>query len=92
MTEKRFTRSSSEKMIFGVCGGLANYFKIDPTIIRMIFALLFLTEGIGLFIYIILAIVMPEESAAPAAKAGSNGHQIGQPDEPQFEPLGSRDN
>ncbi len=91
MTEKRFTRSSSDKMIFGVCGGLANTFKIDPTIVRMVFALLFLTEGIGLFIYIILAIIMPEDTA-PAANTGSNGRHVEESPETQFEPLGSRDN
>ncbi len=91
MTDKRLTRSSSDKMIFGVCGGLASYFKIDPTIVRMIFALLFLTQGIGLFIYIILAIVMPEESS-PVASTGSNGREAKEKAEPQFEPLGSRDN
>jgi phage shock protein PspC (stress-responsive transcriptional regulator) len=91
MTEKRFSRSSSDKMIFGVCGGLANYFKIDPTIVRMIFALLFLMEGVGLFAYIVLAIIMPEESS-PAASTGSNGRHLEESSEPQFEPLGSRDN
>ena len=90
MTDKRFTRSS-DKMIFGVCSWLAQYFNIDPTIVRMIFALLFLTQGVGLFIYIILAIVMPEESST-GMKSGSNGHKREQPAETQFEPLGSRDN
>ncbi|MBN1120487.1 MAG: PspC domain-containing protein [Anaerolineae bacterium] len=91
MTEKRFTRSSSDKMIFGVCGGLANYFQIDPTIVRMVFALLFLMEGVGLFAYIILAIVMPEDTA-PVANTGSNGREAKEKSEPQFEPLGSREN
>ncbi|HIH74535.1 MAG TPA: PspC domain-containing protein [Methanosarcina sp.] len=61
--EKRLTRSKSDRMIFGVCGGLGKYFGIDPTIVRLGFALLALLDGIGIVIYIILAIVMPQEDS-----------------------------
>ncbi len=53
-----------EKKIFGVCSGLGDYFDIDPTIIRVIFLASVLLFGTGLLLYIILAIVMPDESAA----------------------------
>ena len=53
-----------EKKIFGVCSGLGDYFDIDPTVIRLIFLASVLLFGTGLLLYIILAIVMPDESAA----------------------------
>lgn len=48
-----------EKMILGVCGGLGNYFDIDPTIVRILFVAAFFGFGIGLLAYIIMAIIMP---------------------------------
>ncbi|MBA2406573.1 MAG: PspC domain-containing protein [Chitinophagales bacterium] len=50
-----------EKKILGVCSGLGNYFDIDPTIVRVLFIFAFLVFGSGLLLYIILAIVMPEQ-------------------------------
>lgn len=50
-----------EKKIFGVCSGLADYFDLDPTIVRVLFVIGFLTFGSGLLLYIILAIVMPNK-------------------------------
>jgi len=50
-------------MIFGVCGGLAKYFDIDPTIVRLIFVLTIFLGGVGLVAYIILAIVTPMEDS-----------------------------
>jgi phage shock protein PspC (stress-responsive transcriptional regulator) len=58
--QKRLYRSRSERMIGGVCGGLAEYFNIDPTIVRVLFVALSLLGGPGLILYIILAIVVPE--------------------------------
>ncbi len=57
---KRLHKSNSQKMIAGVCGGIAEYFGIDPTVVRLIFAALCLTAGGGLLAYLIAAIVMPE--------------------------------
>jgi len=50
-----------EKKLFGVCSGLANYFDIDPTLVRVIFVFAFLAFGSGLLLYLILAIAMPEQ-------------------------------
>jgi phage shock protein C len=61
MDEKRLTRSTSERMIAGVSGGLAEYFNIDPTIVRLIFVITALAGGPGLLVYLILWFVMPEE-------------------------------
>jgi phage shock protein PspC (stress-responsive transcriptional regulator) len=53
-----------EKKIAGVCGGLGHYFDIDPTIFRVLFVASVLLFGTGILLYIILAIVMPEDSGA----------------------------
>ncbi len=58
---KRLFRSHSDYMIGGVCGGLAKYFAIDPTLVRLIFVLLTVAGGSGVLIYFILWIVMPRE-------------------------------
>lgn len=47
--------------MFGVCGGLGNYLEIDPTIIRLAFLAAFFLFGTGLLLYIVMAIVMPDE-------------------------------
>ena len=53
-----------DKKIFGVCSGLGDYFDIDPTIVRIIFLASLLLFGTGLLLYIIMAIIMPDGSAA----------------------------
>lgn len=67
MEEKKLTRSASDKMIAGVCGGLAKYFGIDAVLVRILFVLFALAGGPGILLYIILWIVMPEEAAATPA-------------------------
>jgi phage shock protein C len=59
--EKKLTRSNTEKMLCGVCGGLAEYFDFDPTLVRVayVFMSIFAAGFPGLLLYIILAIVMP---------------------------------
>ena len=56
---KKLTKG--EKKIFGVCSGLANYMDIDPTVMRIIFVLAFFGFGVGLLIYIIMALIMPDK-------------------------------
>ncbi|WP_081675394.1 MULTISPECIES: PspC domain-containing protein [unclassified Butyrivibrio] len=51
---------SRDKKICGVCGGLAEYFGIDPTIVRLIYLLLVLFGGVGILPYIIAAIIMDD--------------------------------
>ncbi len=60
--QPRLTRSRTDRMVAGVCGGLAEYFAIDPVIVRLIFVLVSLTSGIGVLLYPILWIVMPKGS------------------------------
>lgn len=59
--EKKLYKSSTDKKLCGVCGGLAKYFGIDATIIRLAFVLLSLFVGGGLLAYIICALVMKKE-------------------------------
>ncbi len=63
MEEKKLYRSKTDKKIAGVCGGLAKYINMDPTLMRLGFALLgiFGIFGPGLIAYIVCAIVIPEE-------------------------------
>ena len=60
---KRLARSKSDQMFLGVASGIADYMNIDPAIVRLLFVLLTLTGGHGVLIYLILAIIMPEEGA-----------------------------
>ncbi len=61
---RRLTRSTSNRMIAGVCAGLGDYFGIDPTIIRLLTVLAFFTGFHGIvLVYIIMAIVVPEQTA-----------------------------
>ncbi|MBZ0300933.1 MAG: PspC domain-containing protein [Anaerolineae bacterium] len=59
---RKLYRSRHDRQIAGVCGGLAEYFNLDPTLIRLIFVLITFLGGPGLVLYIIMAIVVPEES------------------------------
>jgi len=58
---KKFYRSRKNRVIAGICGGLAEYFDIDPIIIRLITLILVLSAGAGLIAYIIAWIVVPKE-------------------------------
>ena len=59
--EKKLMRSKKNKVIAGVCGGLGEYLNVDPTIIRLAVALFSVMGGSGLLLYVIAAIVMPED-------------------------------
>lgn len=59
--KKRLYKNSTDKKVCGVCGGIANYFDVDPTVIRLIWVIFTLAGGSGLIAYIIAAIIMPDE-------------------------------
>ena len=61
MDGKRLYRSKKDRMICGVCGGIANYFNIDPTLVRLAFGLIAMGAGSGILAYIIAAIIIPDE-------------------------------
>ncbi len=62
MATKRLYRSRHNKIIAGICGGIAEYFDIDPVIVRLLMVLLFI-YGVGLIIYILGWIMIPQEPA-----------------------------
>lgn len=63
--DKRIYRSKKERMIGGVAGGIAEYFDVDPVIVRFAFIALTLFNGIGLILYIVGMIIIPEQVLNP---------------------------
>ena len=61
--EKRLYRSRTDRVIWGVCGGLAKYLGVDPVIVRVIVVLIALANGIGILAYIVMAIAVPVEGS-----------------------------
>ncbi len=61
MKQKRLYRSQTDRVLFGVCGGLGKYFEIDPVIFRILFVLFFFIDGIGLIAYLIMILIIPSE-------------------------------
>ncbi len=59
--KKRLYRSRDDRMIAGVCAGLAGYLGVDPTIMRVAFALSVLFGSLGLWVYLVMWLVVPEE-------------------------------
>jgi phage shock protein C len=62
---RKLYRSRNERMVAGVCGGLAEYLNVDATLIRVIFLLLAVFGGSGLVIYLAMWILVPDASKAP---------------------------
>lgn len=60
--KKRLYKIENGKKLFGVCGGIAEYFDVDPTLIRLIWVILVFCAGTGVLAYIIAAIIMPNKS------------------------------
>ena len=63
--EKKLYKSKKNKMLGGVCGGIAHYFNIDPTIVRLIFVAILLVLGTGLLAYIVAWIIIPLDPNEP---------------------------
>jgi len=60
---KQLTRSTTNRMIAGVCAGLGEYLNIDPTVVRLLFVLGFFLSGGGVLVaYLILAVIVPEQA------------------------------
>ena len=62
MNGKKLYRSESSRMLCGVCAGIAEYFNLDPTLIRLAWALFCILGGSGVLAYIVAAIIIPPES------------------------------
>ena len=71
--KKQLTRDTSNVMIEGVCSGIAKYFNMDVTIIRLLWVLMtFMTSGFGLILYIIMAVIMPPDNVPKKQKKEKN--------------------
>ncbi|MEM8532564.1 MAG: PspC domain-containing protein [Chloroflexota bacterium] len=79
--QPRLMRSRTEVVMGGVCGGLGEYFGVDPVIVRLVFVLVTLTTGLGLLIYPVLWIITPKAPAGTVSRfrqPGAQGqHQLG---------------
>ena len=72
---KRLYRSRSERMLFGVSGGMAEYFDVDPTLVRIAWVVVaIISAGVGFLAYLALAIIIPESTARerPSGEEASN--------------------
>ena len=63
MNGKKLNRSDENKMLAGVCGGIAEYFGVDPTLIRLAWVVFSLLGGSGLLAYILAAIIIPRDDS-----------------------------
>lgn len=61
METKKLYRSNNDKMLAGVCGGLGKFLGLDPTLVRLIFAVMTILGGHGIILYLIMWIVVPQE-------------------------------
>jgi phage shock protein C len=61
--KKKLYRSLENRKLAGVCGGLAEYFDIDPVMVRLVWVIFFLAGGAGLLAYILAWIIVPEKPA-----------------------------
>lgn len=59
---RRLTRSTTDRRIAGVCGGLAKYLNVDPTVIRILFLIALICGGLGFWAYLIIWIAAPEDN------------------------------
>ena len=67
---RKLYRSRKSRIIAGVCGGLGEYLNIDPTVVRLVFVLLIvISMGYGLFIYLVMLLIIPEEPQPPVEPA-----------------------
>lgn len=68
----KLTRTLNDRMIGGVCGGIARYFSIDPVIVRLLFVVAVLAGGASPLIYLLLWIIIPEEKPFFAPSSSTN--------------------
>ncbi|MEW6082004.1 MAG: PspC domain-containing protein [Bacillota bacterium] len=76
---KRLYRSRRERMVAGVCGGVAQYFNVDVVIVRLAWVIFALAGGPGIIAYIIAWIIVPEEPAAPGTHVSVEGDTHAEP-------------
>lgn len=69
-TSKKLYRSRADRMVFGLCGGIGEYFSVDSTLIRLLFVLLAFMGGTGVIAYFVMGIITPEALAAEEGEGG----------------------
>lgn len=70
--QKKLTKSATDKKLGGICGGIAQYFDIDSTIVRLIWVVFTLMGGAGLLAYVIAALIIPEAGSYNDFGSGSD--------------------
>lgn len=90
--EKRLYRSSQNRVISGVCGGIAEYFAIDPAIIRLVWLVLIFAGGTGILAYILAVFIIPEKpagygsfSSTSSSTGDPNDFSTKEPEAPRFD-------
>ncbi len=76
MENVKLFRSSTDRMVGGVCGGLGTFLNIDPVFVRLLFVLLLFGSDFGFLLYLVLWIVIPEEGKAYGFKEDSLGEKV----------------
>ncbi|MDD3125191.1 MAG: PspC domain-containing protein, partial [Candidatus Kapabacteria bacterium] len=66
--ERTLYRSTSKKLIAGVAGGIAEYFAIDPVLVRALFIALLFGSGVSVIIYLVLWLIVPKQPAIPVTQ------------------------
>ena len=74
--EKRLHRSRRDRVVAGVCGGLGEYFGVDPTVVRLAFVAVALAGGASVLAYIVLAIVLPEATGDEPAPRAAHAPEV----------------
>lgn len=74
-TQPRLYRSTTDRAIAGVCGGLARYFRLDPALVRILFLVFALAGGASILLYIVLWIAVPSDGGAPVAGGAGIGNE-----------------
>jgi len=77
MVERRIYRSSKDRILCGVCSGIAKYFNVDPVIVRLLWiALTLLSFGVGALLYVITCLVIPKEGGESNSHANVRGKGV----------------
>jgi phage shock protein C len=78
-SHSRLHRSATERMCCGVCGGIAEYLSVDPSLVRVAFVVASLWGGLGLLLYVVLAIILPvddQPTVAVSSFSGERSHML----------------
>src|SRR5687768_2022241 len=76
MATRKLVRSTTDRKIAGIAGGMAQYFNIDPTVMRILWLLVALPGGLSIVVYFVLWLVIPEESAVESQEGASGAIAI----------------